>query len=394
MKKKLKSNVFNNSIGSPYSFDYPILTKEQEQQILAGLFEQLLIFDKVTISTNRVNFALKFLIDKLGINIVEKLFEHGYIKIMIWSPMIFTGHGIQLEDGSIDESIIYGQPPIVAGTLSEEDLDPEKNIHNALLNFNFHRDRKRIFTRKALSEYIVPKGITFSTDSSNFVIDAYIKNNLGELGLPFDRDPDQLDIVQRRLLLNLGHKVLETAILSEYSLKSYENYEHFEICRQNISNIGKAYNVIGNSEAIFNLEELPNLKQLFLTEQMNFESVFKIRHLSNARYYRKWINEVGENANSKEITKEYLNQIKGNTQFFESTAGKFVKNLGLFGVSAGLGEIIGGHVGAAAGTAAVKVVEPAIDYGLGLLETFLLDNLLKGNNPSMFIDHIKNEVKK
>lgn len=376
----MNSDVFNNSIGSPYSFDYPRLTKEQDQQILAGLFEQLLIFDKITISTNRVNFALAFLISKLGINIVEKLFDYGYIKIMIWSPVIVTGSGRQLDDGSIDESVIYGQPPIAAGSLSDEDLDPEKNIHNALTHFNFHRERKRTFTRRALNGYVIPNGMAFSTDSSKLVIDAYVNNNLSALGLPFEKDPNQLDLGQRKLLLDLGHKVLETAILSEYSLKSYENYEHFEICRQNISNIGKAYNVSGNTETIFNLEDLPNLKQLYLSERMDFESVFKIRHLSNAKHYRKWINEVGENANAKEITKEYLNQIKGNTQFFESTEGKFIKNLGVFGVNTALGSALAGPVGIAAG------------YALGLLETFWLDNLLKGKNPSLFIDEIKKEV--
>lgn len=376
----MNSDVFNNSIGSPYSFDYPRLTKEQDQQILAGLFEQLLIFDKITISTNRVNFALAFLISKLGINIVEKLFDYGYIKIMIWSPVIVTGSGRQLDDGSIDESVIYGQPPIAAGSLSDEDLDPEKNIYNALTHFNFHRERKRIFTRRALNGYVIPNGMAFSTDSSKLVIDAYVNNNLSALGLPFEKDPNQLDLGQRKLLLNLGHKVLETAILSEYTLKSYENYEHFEICRQNISNIGKAYNVSGNTETIFNLEELPNLKQLYLSERMDFESVFKIRHLSNAKHYRKWINEVGENANAKEITKEYLNQIKGNTQFFESTEGKFIKNLGVFGVNTVLGSALAGPGGIAVG------------YALGLLETFWLDNLLKGKNPSLFIDNIKKEI--
>ncbi|MNS56988.1 hypothetical protein D3C72_898640 [compost metagenome] len=70
------------------------------------------------------------------------------------------------------------------------------------------------------------------------------------------------------------------------------------------------------------------------------------------------------------MTADYLNQIKGNSKFFESTKGKFLKNLGLFGVTTGIGAIIGGQIGAPVGTLAGKVVEPAVDYGLGLLETF------------------------
>lgn len=377
----MKSEVFNISIGSPYGFNnYPELTKEQEQEILASLFEQLLIFDKITISTNRLNFALFFLINRLGINTVERLFENDYLKLLIWTPVIISSGGRQLEDGSIDESSIYGYPPVAAASLSDKDIDPEENIHNALSYFNLNRERKRIFTRRVSKNYIIPNGLEFSTDSAKIVIDAYTNNTLESLGLPFDKEPDQLELKQRHLLLNLGQTVLEIAVLAKYNFKSYENYEHYEIFKQNLSHIGKAYNVTGNSDTLFNLEGLPNLKQLFLQEKLDFDSVFKIRHLSNARYYRKWINEVSENASAAEITKEYLNEIRGGNKFFESTEGKFLKNLGLYSANAALGGVIAGPEGAVAG------------YALGLLETFWLDSILKGKNPSMFIDDIRKET--
>jgi hypothetical protein len=391
----LTSNVLNTSIDTPESlnFGFPKLTKEQERVIIAGLFEQLLIFDQVTITANRLNFALTFLINGLGINTVERLLKAGYIKLMVWTPVIVTGSGRQLDNGTIDESVIYGQPPIVGGALSAKDFDPEKHIHASLKLFNLHKDRQRIFTRLAVKNYVVPNGLAFSTDSAKLVIESYENNNLQALGLPYTKEPDQLDKKERMLLLNLGHKVIETAMLSQYNLKSYENYDHYEICKQNFSNIGNAFNISDNTTRLFKIENLPNLKELYLNDNLDFDSVFKIRHLSTAKYFRKWINQVGENANSQEVTAEYLNQIKGNTKFFESTRGKFVKNLGLFGVSTGVGEVIGGQIGAAAGIAMGKVIEPAVDYGLGLLETFWLDNLLKGKNPSMFIDDIKKEIK-
>ncbi len=377
----MKSEVFNNSIGTPYGFDYPKLTKEQEQQIIAGLFEQLLIFDRITISTNRLNFALFFLISRLGINTVERLFDNGYIKLMIWSPLIVTGGGRQREDGSMDESVIYGQPPVVAAALGEKDIDPEENIHKALSYFNIHRDRKRIFTRRVSKNYLVPDGMEFSKDSAKLVIDAYQNNTLATLGLPFDKEPNQLDLKQRQMLLNLGQNVLETAILSKYNFKSYENYANYEICKQNLIHIGKAFNIAENTSRLLKLENLPDLKTLYLNDNLQFDDIFKIRHLSNVKFYRKWINEVGEDANAQEITKEYLNEIKGNSKFFDSTEGKFLKNLGLFGINAVLGATIAGPAGVAAG------------YALGLLEEFWLDNIIKGKNPSMFIDDIKKHMK-
>lgn len=389
----MKSEVFNNSIGTPFDFNYPTLTKDQEEQILAGLFEQLLIFDKITISTGRLNFPLAFLISKLGLKSVERLIEADYIRFMIYAPMIVTSTGMGKEDGTVDDSVIYGQPPIAAGSLSDEDLEPERNIHYALSNFGLSKDIKRKFTKKAIKNYVVPDGMAISTNSEKLIIEAYLNNNLATLGLPFEKDPTQLNLEQRGILLSLGHKIIETSILSKYNLKSFENFEHYAICEQNFSNIGKAFNISNNTTEILKIENLPNLKALFLNEKLDFDSVFKIRHLSTAKYYRKWINEVGENANLYEVTEEYLNQIKGNTKFFETTKGKFLKNIGLFGVTSVLGTLIGGNIGAITGTAVGKAIEPAVDYGSGLLETFWLDNLLEGRNPSMFIDTIKKEIK-
>ncbi|HEY5592782.1 MAG TPA: hypothetical protein VIK55_17405 [Paludibacter sp.] len=367
-------------MGSPYSFEHPRMNDEQDKQIIARLFEQLMIFDCITITTSRINFALYFLIKNLGINTVERLFESGYLKLMIWSPLIVTGNGRQRDDGTIDESVIFSQPPIAAASLSDSDTDPEKNIQMALQYFDLHRDRKRIFARLAAKNYVVPNGMDFSKNSTKLVLDAYENNSLAELGLPNVKEPTQLNLDERKILLNLGHKVLETTLLSKYHLKSYENFEHYSICKQNINNIGKAYNITDNSDKLFNLEGLPNLRELFLQEKISFDSVFKYRHLSNAKFYRKWINEKGENSSAIEITKEYLNEIKRNNSFFESSGGKFIKNLGLFGINTALTTAIAGPLGVAA------------SYPLGLLEDYWLNSLLIGKTPSMFIEDIRREI--
>lgn len=377
LPKKKTHTVFNNQIRNPYDFKFERFTKEQDLLILSSIFEQLMIFDTIVITTNRLNFALYFLISRLGINNVERMLERGFIKFMIWSPILVFSKGFQKEDGSFDESPIYEQPPIVGGSLHGDDLDPENNIKLALDNFGFVRDRKRIFTRIARDCYIVPEGMNLASDSAKMIIDAYTKNNLAELGLPFEKDPNQLNVQERELMQGLGHKVLETAILSKYYLKSYENYEHLSICQQNLNNIGKAYNVAENTSVIFNLENLPNLKQLFLSEKMDFDSVLKIRYLSNAKYYRNWINTIGENANGLEITKEYLNEIKGTNKFFESSDGKFLKMVSLFTLNTAIGAAFAGPTGAAAA------------FTMGMLETYLLDGILKGKNPSMFIEDVK-----
>ncbi len=259
----------------------------------------------------------------------------------------------------------------------------DKFLKNTLTYFNINKDRQKIFIKIVLKSIIIPPGREFSSNSVDFIIDSYKKNCLTGLGLPFDREPNDLTFEERKVLMNLGYKVLELAILSKYELKSYENYEHYAICKQNIENIGKAYKVSENSSTLFKLERLPNLKELFLSEKIDFEKVFTYRHLCNAKYYRKWINEIGENCNAEEITREYLNEIKGNTKFFMSSQGKFLKNLGVFGVSTALGTVINPATG---------IAVAAAEYGLGLLDTFLLDKLLVGKSPSFFIEEIASDI--
>lgn len=377
----MKHTVYNNSIGAPYGFQHPTHSEAQKLGITAALFEQLLIFDKVTISTNRLNSALVFLLQRLGLETVERLAEAKYIDILIWTPMIFTSTGTKRDDGTIDESTMMGQPPLGAGTLSKDDLNPEHNITIALKQLGIDKTKSKVLIKKLRDRYIVPNGMEFSTNSAGIVIDAYKNNTLKNVGLPFEKAPEDLNKREREIILELAHTTIETALLSKYGFKSFDNYDHFEICKQNIENIGKAYKVTENSSKVFELEKLPDLKTLFIDQRFQFDSIFKVKHLSNAKYYRKWINEVGENANGLEISQEYINQIKGTNKFFETTKGKFLKNLTSFAVGTALGAALENPIaGGAAG------------YGLGLLDTFWIDSLLKGKNPSMFIEDVKKEI--
>lgn len=317
--RTINSEVFNGMIGTPYDMGFPQYSVQEEDALLASLFEQLMIFDRITISINRFNYPLILLIKRLGINVVERLVDTGYIKFLMWTPVLVTSSGRQKPDGSIDKSVIYGQPPIVAGSYSDTDLDPERNVEAALSHFGFHRDRVRTFTKKATGIYSVPKGMEYSTNAAQLVIDAYKNNNLAGLNLPYSKEPDQLDPDERFQLLGLGHKVIETALLSKYGLKSFEDYSHYEICKQNLENIGNAFNVRQNSAALLNLENVPDLKTLYLDRKLDFEDVFKLRYLSTAKYYRKWINSIGETADVNQVTAEYIKEIKGKTKFFGST---------------------------------------------------------------------------
>jgi hypothetical protein len=390
----LKNTLFNTDITKNSFLGMTTrLTKEQESEILAGLFEQLLLFDRVVLSTDKTNQTLIFLISKLGFATLERLIKSGYILFSIKSAVIVSGAGRQREDGTIDESVIYKQPPIVGGSLNGEDIDPSENIYRALIRFGVDKRERNRLIKLITPKYIKNDGLELGSNAAKVVTDAYINNNLEKLGLPFLKDPFDLNLDERKILMDLGHTVLDSSILAKNNYKSYNNYEHLEISKKNLENIGKAYNISQNVSEILKIENTPDLKELFSQNSFDISDIFKLRHLSNAKYFRKWINEVGESSNSAEVTAEYLKEVAGAKKFFNTPKGKLIKNTFLFGATSGLGALIAGPVGGLVGAAAKPVVEMGVDYSLGLLEEFVLDGILEGKNPKVFIDRLKNESK-
>jgi len=57
--------VFNNKIETGYGFTLPKLSEIERRELLADIFEQILLFDKIVIKTGRLNFTLFFLINEL-----------------------------------------------------------------------------------------------------------------------------------------------------------------------------------------------------------------------------------------------------------------------------------------------------------------------------------------
>ena len=328
----------------------------------------------------------------MGFETVERLIRSNYINFSIKSAIIISGGGRQNPDGTIDESVIYSQPPIVGGSLIDKDIDPEINIYKALQRFGIEKKKRNMLIKNFVPSYIKTDDMKLGTDTAEFIIKSYTNNNLAKLGMPFSKDPLDLNIEERQKLANLGHSVLEAGIISKNGFKSYNNYNHLEIIEQSFENIGKAYNMSESITQILKIENTPDLKEIFLQYNLDVSDIFRLRHLGCAKYFRKWINEVGENSNSSEVTEAYLAEIKSCKSVFNTTKGKIIKNTLLFGATAGLGAFIAGEIGALVGTATKPIVETSVDYGLGLIEEFTVNGIFSGKNAKIFIDNLKKEL--
>ncbi|HBX49691.1 MAG TPA: hypothetical protein DEH02_01330 [Bacteroidales bacterium] len=369
----------------------------ERKKLFSEVFEQFLLFDEFVIKTGKYNTSLHILIQELGINKTEELIENGIIKFLLWTPYIFSESGklvsgpLIREYGSVsnldvyDDSNILGTEPLFISDLYVKQLDLEQIIDNSLSNIIIHQDRKRIIKKIVLDKYIFPK-YSDAKLAIEFVIDAYKKDNLIEFGLKNTKEPKMLGSVERQKLLSLAYDIFETTLLSNYELKYYNNYNFLATMKTSLFGLANSLKVKKDILEIYKLENIPDLKKIYLEEKINFKNVFELRQLPNAKYFRKWINEKSESVDSIEITQEYLNELSGNAAFFKRDGGKFLKTVGVFGIGVGLGAAISGINGSLIG---VLLANYAKDLGISLLDAFWLDKIISGKNPRIFIDNLR-----
>lgn len=376
------SQVLNTEICSFPSFSNPGWRMPPSEETLASLLEQILLFDKVVITTDLHNSSLIFLIRHLGLKETTTLLEMGYIKFIIPPAQVFY---FKENDGEYNDIKNFR-----CDRIEPEVLDPESNVFKALCSvpITFEKDFIKYFIKLAAQNYISPDGGKIAHSSEKIILNAFKNGTLTNFGIS-NEDSNKLDEYKSEIFTDLAFKVIESSILAVYEIKSYNDQTNIKLFDKCLSNIGNALQVTKNATEIFRIENVPNLKKLFQTEKISFDNLLELKESSVAVYFRKWINSISENANCDEMTCEYINTIKGKGKFFESTRGKFAKTITSFGVSAGLGGVIAGTTGALIGS----ILQPAADLGLGLLENFWVDNLLKGKNPSMFIDEVRQDIK-
>jgi len=360
------------------------LFHNRHQQILASLFEQLLLFNKISIKVYGENIPLAILMNNLGINQLEELIEEKAIEFVLWTPVV-TYH--------VDE--IEGLFPLQSGNLnSPAHSDPDESIK---LGFNFLRSQpdykiKNHLQNKLREVYKIPDQ-QFAHDAAKLTVDAYSSNKLEKISMPREKEPMRLTREERARLCEYATDVLETTILAKYGYSSYDNYNYYTISEKCFSNIQKSFKLQDNLGRILSLENIPDFKRLFLENKLNFELITKIRNKNVSKKFRNWMNNIAENSDVEDICKEYISAIAKTKGFFDSKKGKFIKTISLFTLVTGIGTLLVGLPGMAGGPILAKTVEPAVDLGLDLIDKYFLEGLLKGWSPRYFIDEIRQYIK-
>ena len=369
--------VKNSGTSEPSPLEYLIEAKS----IDASLFEHFLLFDTISFKVYGENIPLVILLNKFGVKGVEALLEQEALEFVLWNQMITY---------MVDD--IAGVDPLQHGTCSSAPhSDPEESIKSGF-NWMSKQPRtsvKKNLIRKIRDVYALPDE-SLSGKAVALSRSAYDSGKL----TPYDLSPKKCDfrdlnLEGRKKLCHCAEEILQYSHLLNQNMSSYSQFEFYQMFNDSNRRLHEALHLQSNFNSLSQLEDIPNLRNLYLELSDPFKNIVKIRNKNSSKKFRTWLTECTNCESSIEITKEYVDAIANSKGFFQNKTGRFSKNIAMSAIGAGVGMLIAGPAGAAGGAGAAKLLEPAADFGLDLLDEFVLSGLMKGWTPKIFFDDVR-----
>lgn len=379
----LQSNIYNESLND-FSRKYLIKGKEplmedvrrfpiEFKNQVHTIGEQLLVHDAITFKVYGENIPLSILIANFGLRNFEELLEQDAINFLLWSNDISY---------AVDD--IPGLHPLQSMSFSSSvHTDPEESIYYGMkfmLN-PLPRKIRRDLIRKVSKNYIVPPN-QLAVDSVKFGHEGYQNNLFDEFGLTNYKELNKLNREERKLLCNLATQCYNLTLLSNYQLGTYNSPELLKLNRaefNQLKNVNAIENVV---DTIFNFEKVPSFSEMIKNGIIDIKDVPKMRENKSARKFRKWIESISDNNDRDEIIREYMNAIINSKSILETPQGKLTRVLSVTALGGVVGTAIAGPVGTASGA----IIGAGLDVGISLLDSYVLDGLIKGWTPKYYID--------
>lgn len=368
--------VTNRRVTPDELLQYPSRIREEQ----GSIFEQLLLFDRVSFKVFGENIPLPFLINLFGQNAFEALIEQGAIGFTLWTPVI-----------TYMVTEIPGIVPIQSGTQSSPaHSDPEQSIE---LGLNWMKDKPSPSARKRLVKQLLPlyeiPSAELSHDAVRITASAYKSGKLRALNFSgSDKAIEELALPERKTLCQCATELLEYSYLIQHDMTSFSNGHYFALFDESASKIQSQAKLAANFNRLASLEGFPDLKALHSELNDPFKNLPRLRAKKNSAEFRKWLASASFSETNTDITKEYLDSIGEAAGFFETKRGKVTKSIVMTAIGAGIGAVVGGVEGALGGAAIGKVIETGADFGLDLIDEFLISGITKGWSPRMFFDDL------
>jgi hypothetical protein len=368
------------------------------KNVYAELFEQLLLFDKVSISLGPMdNTAIAAL--AIGFNNIKELeraLDLEAIEILMPQTLTVVNSG-PFGRGEKDPSLLWGQPPIVAGRMLQKDLgDPESAVLDGLKFVRKFNDSEKRRLSKKIANSLKLGPVNNDAQAIDMVLDAYNNNLLRTVGMPYEGHPYSLNLDSRLRLQGFVAELDNALLIAENDYAIYGSPQIYNIMKDSISRIEEGLDVQKSTDFLLESLQLPNLRLLFVKPDVSLEHAMSIRESGVGAEFRKWIYDNSNPIERKGLIKRYADAIDKPTGFSTRLGGELFKGVttNVFGKipAAGatiVGTSIGGIVGGVPGAAIGAGLGFAIEVGGGLLIDKLVGPFFKGFTPKLFVNKIE-----
>lgn len=355
---------------------YPGRLKEEQ----GSIFEQLMLFDRVSFKVYGENIQVPFLINLLGRDSFDALIDQGAIGFTLWTPVIT--HLV---------TDVAGVVPIQSGILSSPaHSDPEQSIE---LGLRWMKKELRFRERRRLIKRLVPlyeiPSPELSRNAVSITVSAFNSGKLNVLDFSSTgKDITNLALSQRKALCQCATELLEYSYLVEHNMTSFSNRQYFSLFDESVSKLQLQKSISRNFNRLAKLEGFPDLAKLHTELQDPFKNLPQLRAKKSAIKFRKWLAAASFSKTDADITKEYVDSIVEATGFLETKMGKITKSVVMTAIGSGIGAAIGGVEGALGGAVVAKALETGAEFTLDLVDEFLISGIAKGWSPRMFFDDL------
>ena len=353
------------------------------------LFENLLLFDKLSLKITGESIPISLLMGALGRKGLDALIEQEAIEFVLWTEKVgFLVKNIPGVDAMV--SMVDNTP---------EYVDPERSIDSGL---KWASDAPQGRERAQLIRRLVPlfrkTEANVAANSLKVVRDALRTGGLAAYGIPkiTSEHADSLTDEQKKIVGKCADDLTEYEFLLKHNMTSFSSYQYFMPFWETAERFEVMNQTVAGFSLVANLEGLPDLKVLFDEIRDPLRRLPDIRQTANAKLFREWLERTAGESPDTNMVQAYLDAISERKGLLESAPRKFAKTVAFAAVGVGLGTIVGEQaglaIGSAAGTiaglAAIKLAELVAETGMGLLDTFVLDPVTKGRSPRMFLEDL------
>lgn len=385
------------------------LSSAERTDHIARIGELLLLHHRVALAIRNENISLALLVDAFGPHATLELLRQRTLEFIQW-PWEIGLSGPTLDDTSrpwdrLVAMDLSGFTGVIDGkwiTVPNRTMrDPDRSAETGLAAHTAYipaRLRRQLVDEAVQCYRRLPKDL--AKDAVEVTHLYHASNLLEPLGIPSSRSIAELTDRERTKLVHFALDVVDVAVMSSFGYAAANNSTGARVHMSLLRDLRRRNIVQEASRTLFRLEGVPDLRHLIRSGAIHPREIVSLRNTRDAEDFRAWIATCSFADGDEPMTYRYLEAAANPGGFLGTKAGKFLKAISVTALSAslgagigsvvapGVGTLVGGSIGAMAGS----LVSPAIDVALNVVDSCVLDSILRRSTPRYFVSKRMRQV--